>query len=317
MENFLGCDWGTSSFRLRLVEASSVKVLAEIENDKGSAETFKLWKLSGLPEQERIQFYQSVISESIKELEAKVHYSLKDVPMIISGMASSTIGMMNLPYKEVPFLSEGSDLEVKVLEAETIFPHKTLVISGAKTADDVMRGEETKLIGCNITGDKEFLILPGTHPKHVAVRENKIVAFKTYMTGEFFKLLSKESILASSVEPGGDFNEAARTNFVEGVIAGEQSNFLHQSFLVRTNNLFNKNSKQENLYYLSGLLIGAELKEVRNETDVPVILLGGESLTKYYRLALEVLGIPVSEVKDADEALIRGQAKIYSLYKNH
>lgn len=255
MKEFLSCDWGTSSFRLRLVEASSLKIIAAESNDNGCAVIFKLWRQSEKPESERIPFYQQIIKINIKILENKVNRSLERIPLVISGMASSTIGMMNLPYQKVPFLTDGSDIKTKIIEPNNTFTHKTIIISGVKTTDDVMRGEETKLIAFDsIHYKKERLfILPGTHPKHVSVETSRVTGFKTFMTGEFFHLLSNESILSSSIQCGGQFEEENNKSAFEAGVKGSLTiNILHHSFLVRTNILFNKYSKQENLYFLSG-----------------------------------------------------------------
>lgn len=66
-----------------------------------------------------------------------------------------------------------------------------------------MRGEETQLIGCIQDDDQtisdRMFILPGTHSKHILVRNQQITAFKTYMTGEISDLLSNKSILKNSL----------------------------------------------------------------------------------------------------------------------
>jgi 2-dehydro-3-deoxygalactonokinase len=312
MKEFLSCDWGTSSFRLRLVGASFLDIIAVESNDKGCASIFKLWLQSDKPEAERIAFYQQIIKIHIKNLEKKVNRSLEKVPLVISGMASSTIGMMNLPYKKIPFLRDGSDIKRKVIASTDAFSHNTTIISGVKTIDDVMRGEETKLIGCDSiqSNTAPLFILPGTHPKHVIVGKSRVTGFKTFMTGEFFNLLSKESILSTSIEPGGQFEEENnKSAFAAGVKGSLTTNILHHSFLVRTNILFNKYSKQENFYYLSGLLIGNELKDIKKEKKKSVVLLGGDILNSYYKIALEVLNIPILAIENADNALIKGQSK--------
>lgn len=311
MKEFLSCDWGTSSFRLRLVEASSLKIIAEESNDHGCAATFKLWLKSNKPKCARIAFYQQIIKTHISILENKVKRPLEMLPLVISGMVSSNIGMIELPYKEVPFLTNGSDLKTRVIEPDNTFTDKTIIISGAKTINDVMRGEETKLIGCDSihTREERLFILPGTHPKHVIAEKNKVTGFKTFMTGEFFNLLSKESILSSSIERGGVFeDENNKLAFEAGVKGSLSLNFLHHSFLVRTNILFNKYSKQENFYFLSGLLIGNELKDIKEKKNA-VVLLGGAALNSYYKVALDAFNISILSVEDADEALIKGQAK--------
>ena len=269
----------------------------------------------GKKEDERLSFYQSILAEQIKKLEEQLNFSLQDVPLIISGMASSNMGMMELPYKEVPFSTDGHDLYIKIIEATDDFRHTILVISGAKTTDDVMRGEETQLIGCLNSDDKEdqLFIFPGTHSKHVTVKNGIVVDFKTYMTGEFFELLSKKSVLSNNVEENQDLlNEDNLKSFEKGVADSLHSNVLHSSFLVRTNHLFGKLSKQENYCYLSGLLIGTELKELI-ATQMPLTVVSDELLIKFYMTALEKLGIHKVKYRDAGKAVMDGHCKIYNL----
>ena len=44
------------------------------------------------------------------------------------------------------------------------------------------------------------ICLPGTHSKWVEIRNNNIIKFKTFMTGELFEIISKNSVLIHSVE---------------------------------------------------------------------------------------------------------------------
>ena len=107
-----------------------------------------------------------------------------------------------------------------------------LIIPGVSSTDDVMRGEETQLTGCfhEVNNKEHLFIFPGTHSKHVVVKNETILDFKTYMTGEFFELLSSKSILATSVEKGkGLDNELNRKSFDEGLQASNKSNLLHNS----------------------------------------------------------------------------------------
>src|SRR4029079_6951360 len=125
-----------------------------------------------------------------------------------------------------------------------------------------------------------------THSKHVRVKDNHVVDLKTYMTGEFFALLSQKSILSDSVEFGGDLsNEQNLESFEEGVRTGLKENILHASFLTRTNTLFSKYSKQANYHYLSGVLIGAELKDITESTASPVHIVCSKELKQPYEHA--------------------------------
>jgi 2-dehydro-3-deoxygalactonokinase len=310
MDKFLSCDWGTSSFRIRLVSLPALNVLAEKKSGEGIASTFNLWKEQNKEEEYRFDFYLSVLQKGIKNLEQQLDIPLENIPVVISGMASSTIGMMEIPYKSLPVHADGSDLITKKFDKTDDFPHDILIISGIRTENDVIRGEETQLTGCASIGDGLF-IFPGTHSKHISVKDGTAVDFKTYMTGEFFEMLATKSILSSSLVKGSVTDQSLQA-FDEGV-NDSGLNLLHASFLVRTNQLFNKYSKKENYYYLSGLLIGCELKDLKNASHSNIFLIGTRELCSYYEKALQILE-PEKKIKtiNAEEATIKGQYKIYS-----
>ncbi|HEV7332351.1 MAG TPA: 2-dehydro-3-deoxygalactonokinase [Flavisolibacter sp.] len=316
MERFLSCDWGTSAFRLRLVETPGVRVIAEEATQQGIAAMYARWIESG---EERFPFYRFYIKGMITALEKKVNVSLEGLPLIMSGMVTSTMGMLELPYKKLPFSIRGNDLVVKKIDACAEFNHELILISGARTDNDVIRGEETQLIGCvqAAVDEKELLIIPGTHSKHIVVEGEQVVSFKTYMTGEFFDLLSHQSILSSSVEDGEGLQvQANKNSFDQGLLIGVRENLLHSSFLVRTNYILHARAKQENSHYLSGLLIGTELKEVITSRYKTITVVGDVLLADLYCLAIQRLfpaenGVSLKR-ENADTAIINGQWKVWS-----
>ena len=318
MDYFFSCDWGTSSFRLRLIQAKDLKVLAETKNSHGISDTYKLWQQQTGTALTRSDFYVAIVVREIRSLQQDLKITTNDIPVLLSGMASSTIGMLDLPYQRLPFNLDSSDLKIESIEA-TAETNPFLIISGACTDSDVMRGEETKIVGCASildNGDQEqLLLLPGTHPKHVVIKNNQAISFKTYMTGEVFKLLSVNSILSASVEEGGDFDDFENQRlFRDGVAASRDSNLLHSIFMVRTNQILKKIPLRENLYYLSGLLIGAELKELK--ADVPICMVVGGVHGPLYHLACDQLNLNVNKEIDADLALIKGHEIIFSRFSD-
>jgi 2-dehydro-3-deoxygalactonokinase len=92
---FLSCDWGTSSFRLRLVETNTLHVIAEERSGAGIAGTYQQWQQTSLPREE---FFAAIINRQIDVLAGKTGMPLQDVRVALSGMASSSIGMIELPY---------------------------------------------------------------------------------------------------------------------------------------------------------------------------------------------------------------------------
>ena len=317
---FLSCDWGTSSFRLRLVERARLTILAEASSKEGNAATAELWQQAKQPPEQRVAFYRAIIQSHLLKLEATVKTALDDVPVVISGMASSTIGMLELPYKPLPFAVDGSDLKTKTIAPTADFKHAILLVSGVKSDDDVMRGEEIQLVGCGFenTAEEQLFLHPGTHAKHVRVRHGRAVSLKTYMTGEFFSLLSTKGILAASVEEGGRLEEGDNRHWFErGIRNSQQANVLHNAFLVRTNDLFKKASKRENYFYLSGLLIGSECHDLLIGPPARIVLAGEPVLVALYGAALQVLGIadncPV-QTKTAEEVTVNGQVAVLRQY---
>jgi 2-dehydro-3-deoxygalactonokinase len=179
-----------------------------------------------------------------------------------------------------------------------------------------MRGEETQLIGCideNENGERLY-IFPGTHSKHVTVKENKAVDVKTYMTGEFFELLTQKSILSNDIKEGEYLSENNIAIFKKGVRDSIHTNLLHNSFLIRANSILGKSSKEENYYYLSGLLIGTELKELVGFKSW-ISIVGNKLQSELYCRALNELGIKQIQSYDVSGAMVRGHCKVYDLYQ--
>ncbi len=313
MKSFLSCDWGVTSFRLRYIRVPGLKFDSVESPGKGIAATFDLWKQSEKNGKDRFSFFRNVIADHIYLLEERLKISLRGTPLVVSGMASSSIGMIEIPYKETPFKADGSDLQVMKIESNNEFGHDIFIISGVKTDNDVMRGEETQLAGCKATDHKNRLyVFPGTHSKHILVKKDTAVSFKTFMTGEFFELLSKKSILSASVSSGQDFSGKNKQAFDIGVVEAQRSDILHSSFLVRTNQLLKKIDAEKNYYYLSGLLIGTELQECAKNKRLPVTLVASGDLRKLYASAFKAIGLKENvQLTDSTLALIRGQLWIF------
>jgi len=317
MPKVISCDWGTSTFRLRLVDSIRQEILGTVKSNLGISEVHALWKQQEGDEGKRISFYQSIIQDQLNRLEEKVADSLQDLPIVVSGMASSNIGMVELPYKELPFAVNGSDLAFKRMRPTDSLRHEVIVISGTKTANDVMRGEETQLVGCEIHSDEEQVyIFPGTHSKHITVKDQRAIDFKTFMTGEFFQLLAHQSILSKSVQADNQpLNMEMLKRFEEGVAQSIQDQILHAAFLVRTNHLFGNLSIEENYHYLSGLLIGTELKGIAGGS-VPLTVVANDTMSTYYVAALKKLGHNNVKAYDVDKALVKGHCIVHELLQD-
>lgn len=320
----LGCDWGTSSFRLRLINSIDLQLIGEITSQEGVANTFTRWKAnsetSGIS---RDHFFRGQLQRQINLLANQLSINLDDIPVVISGMASSSIGMDEVPYATLPFPIDGSRASIKQLDTQAGFAHDIILISGVRTDHDVMRGEETQLIGLltlldnlHVTNEESILIFPGTHSKHIYIKDQQVVDLQTFMTGEVFNLMSHYSILKDSVEPTSlvTFDESGLDAFKRGIHESHQSSILNSLFRVRTNQLFEQLTKRQNALYLSGLLIGNELKSLLKQPDSQLILCSGNNLYELYKQAVVELHLADRTTTISadliDKATIAGQVKI-------
>ncbi|CAG4988311.1 putative 2-dehydro-3-deoxygalactonokinase DgoK1 [Dyadobacter sp. CECT 9275] len=320
MSNYLlCCDWGTTSFRLRLTDMTNREIIGEITAGQGIAATSLEWSLvSAGGSVTRENFYRKELSRQITNLSVNLALDLDGIPIAMSGMGSSSLGMVELPYAFLPFSLAGQQAVVSIVEAADWFLHDIFLISGITNGLDVMRGEETQLLGVwelmetvrQAAGETIF-IFPGTHSKHIYVQAGQVTGFKTYMTGEIFSLMVSTSILRESVEfPSA--HAADMKAFAEGVKYAGAENLLHTLFSVRGNQLFERRNKRENFYYLSGLIIGAELKELVSEIR-QIVLCCDEKLYEFYKSALKELSIPavLADPSMMDRAVVAGQIKIF------
>ncbi len=211
---------------------------------------------------------------------------------LISGMAGSRQGWIEAPYVACP---AGPDELRRRLH--WIEPGRIALVPGLSDEQgevpDVMRGEEVQIFGAmRLAGLAEGLfVLPGTHSKWATVRDGRVAGFRTCMTGEFYGLLSQHSILARTLQVNAPLDEVA---FLRGVArAGNGEGLLHNAFGVRALGLFGRLSPAESASYLSGLLIGEELRSQDLSTGGEVIAIGAPALTARYALALRQDGVRV------------------------
>ena len=299
------------------------RCLDEIQSPIGIADTFDNWRGTGegLP---REQFFRQQLSGQIELLASRLSMNLTNVPIVISGMASSSIGIEQIPYATLPFALDGSQASTRQFNAQPDFPHDMLLISGVRSEDDVMRGEETQLIGLiallDVSGHKladAVCIFPGTHSKHLYLQNRQLIQFNTYMTGELFDLMAKRSILKDSVELTNvsDFSETNNKAFRQGIRQAKSSFILNSLFKVRTNQLFDKLTKEENAFYLSGQLIGIELNHLVESETESLVLCGGSNLSAFYELAIDELRLTNRTLTISTELIDRaasvGQIRLF------
>ena len=223
-----------------------------------------------------------------------------EVPIVMSGMVGSRQGWAEAPYVPCP---AGFDEIAASLREVRWAARRAWIVPGLSCRDaagvpDVMRGEETQILGCGVEG---AVCLPGTHSKWVEVKNGRIERFCTFMTGEVYAVLKQHSLLGRMMEEGKPDAGA----FADGVRrSGEAGGLLHHLFGVRTRGLMGELGPAASPSYLSGMLIGHEL---RSQGATQFSLLGAPELAALYQQAAMALGI--------ETALLDPNSAVRSLHR--
>lgn len=314
MPSFISCDWGTSRLRLRYVDTAGMHILGETFSKEGIAQTYKAWQ-AGSPVTDRISYFTAVLAGELKQLARETGRDTEEITLLCSGMGSSSIGIRELPYAPLPFSLDGTNTVVSPVSSANL-RNPFYVISGIKSENDIMRGEETEILGLanlikGLPGEY-MAIMPGTHCKHIRVKEGKIIDFQTYMTGELFDLLKSQSTLKYSVEEPG---KPDWDSFSLGLQESGRQSLLRNLFRVRVNELMKTFNKGQNHDFLSGLLIGAELQSPILQQTGTIVLTGNKFIRPYYSYAVDYLGFgkKLLEVAEhiCDLSALTGQWLIY------
>lgn len=210
--------------------------------------------------------------------------------IFLSGMVGSRQGWVETEYLQCPVgIAELANavVEVPVNGAEV------LLIPGVSTTDsygvpEVMRGEETQAMGvldaCAGTG---LICLPGTHSKWINISDYAITGFITCMTGDVFGALRRCSILSRTTTVGDELDNTA---FLRGVArSANTGGLLHHLFSVRSLALMDELEPSASASYLSGLLIGHEVRSVM-PADAQIHLVGSAVFNSLYGQAINACG---------------------------
>ena len=238
-------------------------------------------------------------------------------PRVACGMIGSRQGWIEAPYRDCP-----ADLDALATALAHAPGGALAIVPGVTCVDaagvpDVMRGEETQIFGALAPANRDasaspLIVLPGTHCKWARVTAGRIEAFATFLTGELYAVLKQHSILGRMMAPGNEPAVVDSAAYERGVrrglaTAGSGASLLHDLFGTRTLALFGALEPPAAADYLSGLLIGSEIREGlawatgQGVEAGHVTLVGAPALTGRYVTAFGVAGIAAG-VGPADAA---------------
>jgi len=293
----IAVDWGTSRLRAMLIGANG-RVLTEAESDDG---------IGALKPGDHEGAFARLVAD------------WPDVPAIMAGMVGSRQGWREAVYASCPATPEaiaGGILRFEAAAGRPLAIVPGVMVRSADRDGDVIRGEETQIVGL-LAREPKFdgiVILPGTHSKWATVSGGAIADFQTYLTGEMFGLLAHQSFLRHSVKAGGkdlstlpDFELGIRRTVIDGLP------FLAAIFSVRARQLLDGTAPEDNLAYLSALVIGGEIAAARDTGRLwqgrALRIVGSRSLARAYARAFDIAGYE-AEALDGSDLVVAGLLRL-------
>jgi 2-dehydro-3-deoxygalactonokinase len=289
---WVAVDWGTSKLRAWIMDKAG-GVLTALESDKGMG-----------------CLAPAEFEPALLELIAP-HMGEDRLPVIACGMVGAKQGWAETPYVEVPCVPPGALDAMRPPVTESRLDIRILPGVKQATPPDVMRGEETQIAGylCENPDFDGVLCLLGTHSKWVHISAREIVSFRTFMTGELFRLLSQQSVLRHSVNCEGWDNNAFLIALNDALSAPQRLGA--RLFAIRAGSLLEETPPETNRASLSGLLLGLEIAGARDYwLGRDIVLIGDPKLTMLYRRALSAQGAMVRET-DGEVTALAGLQTAY------
>lgn len=287
--SYIALDWGSTNLRAFLYQQG--ECTAQIHSEQG------ITRLDGKTPH---QVFSQVIAP----------WQSLNLPVIMAGMIGSNAGWVDVPYLEAPVLLD--DLGQRLLAVEVALPVKAWIVPGVCIHRDdncnVMRGEETQLLGACTDSPSSLYLMPGTHSKWVQAEGSLIRDFRTAMTGELHHLLMTYSLIGKGLpqqQPAADiFRQALHTGYSQPEITG-------RLFEVRAAHVLNRLDKTAVSDWLSGLLIGSEVAQMLGHfgRQHRITIIGNPQLTERYAQALDLAGMSWQAL-DGDRAFQSGIRRI-------
>jgi 2-dehydro-3-deoxygalactonokinase len=276
----IAIDWGSSSFRAYLMSQTG-EVLDEVASGDGIG-----------------RVAAGAYPASLKRLTGRWLDAVATLPVVASGMVGSRHGWREAAYVKCPAGPGDVAAHITQVEADG---RRVVLAPGLSYVDeagqpDVMRGEETEIFGVADSGAR-LIVLPGSHSKWAKVEGDRVVAFKTFITGELFAGIRDHTVAGAFAKaaPAKSPGEAFALGVEHGAAAAGgkgKVGLLGLLFGARSLPLMGALAEDDAGEFLSGLLIGGEIGEgLRLYPGEEPHVAGAEALVERYLKAFETIGV--------------------------
>lgn len=258
-----------------------------------------------------------------------------DLPIVLCGMVGSSIGWTQAPYVPCPANARQIAARCVALQQGRVRIVPGLYCTNRLNAPDVMRGEETQVLGAlrldpALRVGPQLLCLPGTHTKWVSIDDGVIFDFLTAPAGEIYAMLERHTVLISdgsrgqppgasltaqaSAAPPTPAEGAAFARALEQLRRFPDADFLQRIFQCRSRRLSNDLAPQDAPAFMSGLVIGSDvlgaLRLMAPQDHTIVHVIGTPELARLYAQALSAFGAAPREI-DGGAAALAGLMEVH------
>jgi 2-dehydro-3-deoxygalactonokinase len=252
--------------------------------------------------------------------------------VIAAGMITSPLGLAEIPHVTAP----AGVVELAASTRPHSFPEITdlpvLLVPGVRSGPprcdretvgdaDVMRGEETLLVGLNalgLLGPRSTLLNLGSHWKVIKLDQDaRIASSATSMTGELIHTAQTQTILASSV-PHARPTEIDRAWLEAGMREQRLSGLARALFCVRLLEQASDSSPDQRLAFLIGAYLASDMDAMYArgllDSQGGVVITGGGAVAEVWRSALtqcSIRAIALNE-SEVENALLSGFRRVFT-----
>ena len=310
MDNYITIDGGTSNTRISLI----------VKNDTVDKLKFNIGAQKGIDDK---KILTQTIKQGIDTILKNNNLTEDKIDKILaSGMITSEFGLINLPHIATPVGIEKLHNNLYETIIPEISPIPFVFVPGIKCRSeslescDLIRGEETEFMG--LFKGEGIYILPGSHSKIIiADKDQRIIDFKTTLTGELISSLCKNTILKDSVSLE---NTKINPDFLlKGYKFCKENGINTSLFKVRIlDKLFDEN--KSNLYsFFMGVVLCGEIEQILLKKPKRIIIGGQNEIKQAISILLKEFSQAEVEIIDnsqAEQAVSSGIIKIYT-YRNN
>ena len=294
----LSIDGGTTNTRLVLVRDS--EILAAEKCGLGARNAVLDASLS----------YADVLTEKLRAFLATTQIMPQFA--VASGMICSEAGLAVTPYIQPPASADKlAEHAVKFtlpklpeLPLWLVPGMRTVGRADDPTETDIMRGEETELLGlCGRLGDvsRAVILLPGSHLKTVFLNADGAAEdFRTSLSGELLRAVAENTILREKLM-GVYPKMPDRDRLLAGCTCAAERGVNEALFKVRIRQKFCTDTSEQLFSFLLGAVLCADVERLRRDGRGRRILVGGSDPLRfaYAFLLRECAGLAAEEIPEA------------------